>query len=223
MDDLTAVGGVSDVTDKFPSSDPAADAPWEAIHQPDDRTSFIAPLTDSSLFEKPLSNNPIAETTTGTTAMSAEDRSNDTTALYTTGGGAPATDPGADYIETTTGSLLPNELIDIQRSVLDESSNSLEIVLEALKTQKTDCIANSTVPGTCSMLTYTDPAVFARLITSIGINCVDSNFAILASALEIEKQRLRESERNRLNQIERDRKQMNMLSVARSRREKEYR
>jgi hypothetical protein len=130
--------------------------------------------------------------------MSAEDRSNDTTALYTAGGGAPVTDPGADYIETTTGSLPPNELININQLVLDKSSNSLEIVLEALKTQNTDCIANSTVLGTCTVLTYTDPIVFVRIITSIRMNCVDSNFAILASIFEIEKQRLRECERNRL-------------------------
>jgi hypothetical protein len=170
------------------------------------KTTFAAPSTDSSLFEKPPSNSPIAQTTTGTTTVSAEDHSNNTAALYTAGGDAPTSDPGADCIETITGSLPPNELIHVKRSVLDESSNSLEIVLEALKTQNTDHIANSTVPGTCTVLTHTDPAVFARIITSIGANCVDSNFAILASALEIEKQRLRECERNRLHQIERDRK-----------------
>ncbi|PVH67948.1 hypothetical protein DL98DRAFT_599954 [Cadophora sp. DSE1049] len=215
-----AVDGVRDTTDKFPNSDPATNAPSEVIQKPVNKATSAAP---STLFEKPPSNNPIAETTTGTTTVSAEDHSNNTTALYTAGGDAPTSDPGADCIETTTCSLPPNEPINTKRSVLDESSNPLEIVLEALKTQNTHRIANSTVPGTCTVLTHTDPAVFARIITSIGMNCVDSNFAILASALEIEKQRLRECERNRLHQIERDRKQMNMLFAARSKREEEYR
>ena len=223
MDNLTAVDGVRDATDESPNSDPAANAPSEAIQEPVDKTASTAPPTDSSLFGKPPSNNPIAETTAGTTTMSAEDHSNNTAALYTTGGDAPTSDPVADCIETTTGSLPPNELINIKRSVLGESSNSLEIVLEALKTQNTDRIANSTVPGTCTVLTHTDPAVFARIITSIGMNCVKSNFAILASSLEIEKQRLQECQRNRLHQIKKDRQQMNMLSAARSKREEEYR
>jgi hypothetical protein len=163
------------------------------------------------------------ETTTGTTTISAEDYSNNTTALYTASGGTPASDPYTDYIETTTSSLPPNELINTKRSVLDESSDSLEIILEALKTQNTDRIANSTVPDTCAILTNTEPAIFARIITSIGINYVESNFMILTSILEIEKQRLQECERNRLHQIEKDRKQISILSAARSKREKQYR
>jgi hypothetical protein len=188
INDTTTVDSVRDTTDEPSNSNPDANAPSEAIQEPVDKTASIAPPTDSSLFGKPPSNNPIAETTT----MSAEDYSNNTTALYTTGGNAPTSDPVSDCIETTTGSLAPNELINIRQSVLDKSSNSLEIILEALKTQNTDRIANFTVPGTYTVLTHTDPAVFTRIITSIGINYIESNFAILASVLEIEKQRLQE-------------------------------
>lgn len=128
--------------------------------------------------------------------MFTEDYSNNIAALHIASRGALVADAGADYIETTTSSLPPNKLINIKQLILDKSSNSLEIVLEALKTQNTDCIANSTILGT--MLTYNDLAVFARIIASIGINYVESNFAILAFTLEIEKQRLQECERNRL-------------------------
>jgi hypothetical protein len=96
---------------------------------PPTATASTAPSTDPSLFEKPPSDNPAVETTTGTTAMSVEDHSNDMAALYPAAGGAPApaSDPGADCIETTTGSLPSNELISTRRAVLDESSSSLVI------------------------------------------------------------------------------------------------
>ncbi|KAH8782067.1 hypothetical protein BGZ57DRAFT_1003268 [Hyaloscypha finlandica] len=162
MDNPTVVDGVRDMTDESPDSDPAINTLSEVTQEPVNKTASIAPPTNSSLFDKPPSNSPIAETTIGTTAISAEDYSNNMTALYTTRGDAPISDPITDCIETTTGSLPPNK-------------------------QNTDRIANSTVPGTCTVLTHTDPAVFARIITSIGINCVESNFAILASILEIEK------------------------------------
>jgi hypothetical protein len=64
--------------------------------------------------------------------------------------------------------------------------------------------------------------IFARIISGIGINCVNSNLTILASALDIEKEGLQEYERNRLSQIKQDRKQMTLLSAARSKREEEY-
>jgi hypothetical protein len=137
MDNPTAVDGVRDTTDESPDSDPATNAPSEVIQELVNSTASAAPSTNSSLFDKPPSNDPTAETTTGTTAVSAGDHSNNTTTLYTAGGGAPASDPGAGCI-ATTGSPPPNELINTKRPVLDESSNSLEIVLEALKTQNTD-------------------------------------------------------------------------------------
>jgi hypothetical protein len=181
------VDGIRDTTDEYPNSDPATNALSEVIQKPVNKTTFIAPSTNSSLFEKPTSNNPIAETTTGTTTVSTEDYSNNTTALYTTRGDAPISDPSTDYIKTTASSLPPNKLINIKQSVLDESSNSLEIILEALKTENTDRIANSTVLDTYTVLTYTDSTVFIRIITSIGINYIKNNFAILASILEIKK------------------------------------
>jgi hypothetical protein len=76
--------------------------------------------------------------------------------------------------------------MNTKRSVLDESGHSLEDVLQGLKTQNTDRIADSAVPGRCTLLINTEPTVFARIITSIGINCVKSNLRSLASALEIE-------------------------------------
>jgi hypothetical protein len=112
--------------------------------------------------------------------------------------------------------------MDVKRLVLDELGNSLEDVLEALKTQNTDCIADSAVLSKYTMLTNTDPIVFARIITGIRIECVDSNFKILASALEVKKKRLQEHERNKLSQIKRDRKQMNTLFAEQIEKEKEY-
>jgi hypothetical protein len=118
--------------------------------------------------------------------VSTKDHSN-TTALYTTRRDALISDPSADYIETTTSSLLPNKLINIKQSVLDKSSNSLEIILKALKTQNTNRIANFTVLGTCTMLTHINFIVFTKIITSTKINYINSNFVILAFTLEIKK------------------------------------
>jgi hypothetical protein len=73
------------------------------------------------------------------------------------------------------------------------------------------------------VLINTDLVVFARIITGIGMKCVDSNLKIMASILEIEKERLREYERKRLSQIHEDRKQLNILSAARIKKEEEYR
>jgi hypothetical protein len=119
--------------------------------------------------------------------------------------------------------LAPKVHVNIRRQVLDESGHSREAVLEALKSQNTDRIANSAVPGTCGILTNTEAAVSARIITSIGMNCVESNRSVLASALELEKETLRGHERHRLDQIKQGRTQMNMLSAARSQKEEEYR
>lgn len=125
INDTTTVDSVRDTTDEPPNNDLAANAPPEAIQEPVDKTASTAPSTDSSLFGNPPRDNPIVETTTGTTTLSAD---------------------------------------NAKRSILDGSGNSLEIVLEALKTQNTDRIANSTVPGTCTVLTHTDPTVSASQI-----------------------------------------------------------
>ena len=66
--------------------------------------------------------------------MSAKDHLNNPTALYNTSEVALVSDLSTDYIKTVIGSFLPNELINIKRLILDESGNSFETVLEALKT-----------------------------------------------------------------------------------------
>jgi hypothetical protein len=93
----------------------------------------------------------------------------------------------------------------------------------ALKTQNTDRIEDSVLPGEYGLLTNTDPMAGTRIITSIGMNCVNSVLLSLASALEIEKRRLQEDERNRLSQITEGRKQMALYSAARTMKEAEYR
>ena len=55
------------------------------------------------------------------------------------------------------------------------------------------------------------------------MNCVQSSLTSLASALAIERERLRDCEENRLLQIKDARKQMALFSAARSRQEEEYR
>jgi hypothetical protein len=107
----------------------------------------------------------------------------------------------------------------IKRSVLDEYSGSFEDTIKALETENTDRIPDSSVPGTYAALTNTDPMVFAKIITSIGMNCVEENFTTLASALEIEKERLEKHQRNRLRQIEQDQKRMKMIYMERTERE----
>jgi hypothetical protein len=80
---------------------------------------------------------------------------NNTTALHSAGKDAPTSEFIANCLETTTGSLPPDEHTNVKRSVLDESDNSLEAAPEALKTQTTDRIADSTAPGKCTTLANT--------------------------------------------------------------------
>jgi hypothetical protein len=112
------------------------------IQKPVNKTAFTTPSTNSSLFEKPLSDNPIVETTTGTTTIFAKNCSNNTTALYIASKGTLTSDPYVNYIESITSFLLLSKLINIKRLMLNKLSNSLKIVLEALKTQNTDRIIN---------------------------------------------------------------------------------
>lgn len=67
-------------------------------------------------------------------SLSTKDYSNNTTTLYTTRRNASISDSGAIRIKTTTGSLLPNKLINTKKVVLDDSSNSLKIIIVAVKT-----------------------------------------------------------------------------------------
>ena len=122
-----------------------------------------------------------------------------------------------DSIETISSSL-PNEY-NVKRPVLDESGSSLKSVLDALESLNTDTITNCAIPGKYDMLTNTDPAVFAKIISSVGINCVQSCFASMASALVIEKERIRGHQQNRLTQIKEGRKHMAMFSAARTKKE----
>lgn len=134
------------------------------------------------------------------TAMSANKHLNNVTALHTAGKDALRSEPSIkDCVETTTNSLLLNEHTNVKRLVLNELGNLLEDVLEALKTQNTNYIADSAVLGKYAVLTNTDPIVFARIITSIRMKCVDSNLKILASMLEIKKERLQEYKQNKLS------------------------
>lgn len=93
----------------------------------------------------------------------------------------------------------------------------------ALKTQNTDRIPNSVVSDKYSELTKGEPMTFVRIISGIGVNCVHSILASLASMLQIEKRRLQEYERERLSQIKELRKQMSLYGAARTKREVEYR
>ncbi|RDW58833.1 hypothetical protein BP6252_13309 [Coleophoma cylindrospora] len=111
----------------------------------------------------------------------------------------------------------------MKRAILDESGSTLEDVLEALKTQKTDRTSDSAVPSKCDILVDSEPCIFAKIITTIEMHCVKSNLTNLASAVEIEKAKLQECKQVRLNQIERDREQLSLLFAARSAREKKYR
>jgi hypothetical protein len=120
------------------------------------------------------------ETTLGLVSMSANDHPRETTSQEAAPTG----------IETTTNSPTPLEHMHLKRPVLDESGHSLGQVLEALKTHETDRIADSAIPGKCAALTNTEPLVFARLITGIAMNCVNSNATSLVSAVEIESRRL---------------------------------
>jgi hypothetical protein len=175
------------------NSSAVTNAPVEVMEEPVSSATSAGPSTNTYPFGKPLSNCPPTEATPQTTAIPAKDHSNIETALHTVGEATPAGEPRlTDGIETTilTSSLPRNEDINTRRSVLDEAGNSLETVLEALKTQDTDRLADSAVPSTCAALTNTDPIVFARIISTIGINCVETNRTILASALEVEKERL---------------------------------
>jgi hypothetical protein len=155
---------------------------WDLIQEPADNATSASPSTSSHPHDVPLSNSPIDESPTETTDIFATNQSNNEVALYED---APPVEPSAtDCTEVITASLSLNKHTNVTWSVLNESGNLLESVLEALETQNTDRIADSSVPGTYAVLTDTEPMTFARIITSIGKNCVESGPTSLASALE---------------------------------------
>jgi hypothetical protein len=220
-----AVDGVTSATDESPPTNGAADAstdespePSSTPNKPPDKTTSPS---DSNPPEQSIGND--------CTALIAEVSA---TSVIPPGdssiGGAPLdeqsppTKPGvAVNTEANSHSSPPEVDTSLRRS--DESGTSLERVLVALKTQDTDRVENSVLPGQYGLLTNTDPMAGTRIITSIGMNCVNSVFLGLASALEIERQRLQEDEQRRLSQIAEGRKQMGLYFAARTMREAQYR
>jgi hypothetical protein len=168
-----------------------------------------------------LSDSSTDVTTAEAATISPSNTSNNETAPQ--GDAPPIEASTADCVEMTAASPRTNEHTSVKRPVLDESGSSLETVFMTLKTQNTDRIPDFVVSDKYSELTNTDSMTFVRIISGIGMNCVNSILASLASALEVEKLRLREHERERLNQIKEGRKQMSLYAAARTKREEEYR
>jgi hypothetical protein len=194
--DATALDPVRNTSQEPPNSEASTNASMNLIQEPADNAASASPSASSHPHDVPLSNSPTDESPTETTDISATNQSNNEVALFAD---APPVEPSAtDGTEVITASLLSNEHMNVMRSVLDESGNSLESVMEALKTQNTDRIADSSVLGTYAVLTDTEPMTFARIITSIGKSCVESSLTSLASGLEIEKESLQERERNKI-------------------------
>ena len=192
---IQEVNGSTDTINESPNSDAAPNILAETVIN----AGSVGSAVDSCSVEKSLTNRPPAETAAGEmTAMSVNDHTNAESAISKN---APA------------GSLPPTEYAHWKRSVLDESGRTLEDVLEALKTQDTERMATA-VPGVCPVFTDTEPTL-PRIITGIGMNCVHTISASLASAIDIEKEKLQEHERNRLGQIKQDRNQMSLISGAR--------
>ena len=224
MNATTVVDAVRDIIDESPPTNAAADTSTDgppglisASHQPPDNATSPG---DSHPPEQTTSNDQ-AVTTVEAPAISVGDSSINGPALDEE---TPPTEPG---VAVSTGAITnsppPEVHTSVKRLVLDESGASLESVLAALKTQNTERIETSVLQGKYAVLTNTDPVASTRIITSIGMNCINIVFLSLASALEIEKRRLREDERNRLSQIMEGRKQMALYSAARTIKEDEYR
>jgi hypothetical protein len=216
IDGATAVEAARNPTG---NSDPPTSAPI-AIHESTDNAAPASPSVTAHSLDLPQSDGPADVAAVEIAAVSSRDGSSNLPAPQ---GEAPPVEPSAtDCIEMTPTSQPPNEHTNGKRPVLDESGNALESVLAALKAQNTDRVANSLVSDKYSELSF-DAIAFAKIISGIAVNCVASIFASLASALEIEKRRLQEYERNQLGQIMEGRVQMSLYAAARSRREEEYR
>jgi len=186
--DAIALDPVGNASQEPPNSEASTNAPMDLIQEPADNAASASPSSRPHPHDVPLSNSPTDESPTETTDVSATNQSNNEVALYED---APPVEPSAtDCIKVITASLSSNEHTNVPRSVLDGSGNSLESVLEALKTQDTDRIADSSVLGTCVVLTDTDPIIFARIITSIGKGCVESSLTSLVSVIETKKESL---------------------------------
>jgi hypothetical protein len=134
ISNTVAATAVAESTDESANSEATTKAPAEIIQEPVNNATSAKPPTNSDLFDKPISNGAAAKATTDTTAMSANEHSNNATAPHSASKHTPRSEPSIkDCIETTTDSPLIKHT-NVKRLVLNESSNSLEDVLEALKT-----------------------------------------------------------------------------------------
>jgi len=169
---IRKVNGSTDTINKS-TGDAASNILAEIVNS----TSSAGSTFDSCSVKKPRANGPPAESTaaemTAMTAMSANDHSNVESALQN---------------NTIAGSLPPTEHVHWKRLVLDEAGSGLENVLEALKTQNTECVA-ATIPGMCPALMNIEP-IFLRIFIGIGMNYAHSISTSLASAIDIEKEKL---------------------------------
>jgi hypothetical protein len=87
----------------------------------------------------------------------------------------------------------------------------------------TSRIPNSYVPGISEHILakggFTD---YSKIMTSIALNCVTSTCKTAGPVLDIEQERLRELEKNKLERTAEDRQQMNMTLAARIALERNY-
>ncbi|KAK4981027.1 hypothetical protein LTR66_010236 [Elasticomyces elasticus] len=145
---IKGVDGFRDTIDEPTNSDAATNAPAEVLKEPVNNATSAGLSINSRPFDKPLTNSPAAETTAEMTRMPTKGHSNTETVLHTVCEGTPTRPSIADCFETATSSLPPNEHMNMKRSVLDESGNSLgdilhlERILQALKMQNTDRVAD---------------------------------------------------------------------------------
>jgi hypothetical protein len=215
-----AVGTIRNTVDESPSSNAATDALTEALQQRANNATSLGSSPKSYPSDQPISNSP-AVTTVEMLAVSATNSTNSEPAPALEG--TPPSEPGVSACPRAILTSPPSDgHTSVKRAILDESGSSLQSVLKALKMQNTERITDSEVPGKYAVLTGTDSVAVARIITSIGMNCVNSTLVSLTSALEIEKRRLKEDEQNRLSQIKEGREQMALYSAARTKREDEY-
>jgi hypothetical protein len=198
-------------------SNAAICSPTQVVQGPTDLTSS-GPLTASSPLADPpafsISNSSTDVAIIEATAISTTDAPNNKTELHQD---FALSEPSiSNSIKTTCGSLLSKHATE-KRLVLDDSGHSLEIILKALESLNTDRITDSAVPGKYIIFIDTEPMVFAKIISTVAINCAQSSLTNLSSALAIERERLRNCEQNRFFQIKDARKQIALFPAARSR------
>jgi hypothetical protein len=185
------IDSIRDTIDESPPTNGTTDTSTDKLLEPililyillDNITS----LSDSNPPEQIVSNN-CTISTIEVSAISTIPPSDKSISSPSLDKQSPLAEPGiAANTEATTNSPLLEVDISVEQLVLDVSSTLLERVLVLLKIQDTDCIDNSILLGKYRLLTNTDPIASTRIITSIGINCINSIFLSLALVLEIKK------------------------------------